>query len=426
MYIAFVVVAYWIVSIGAVYVNKGIMSDHMDHDMDDTNKNNVFLDAPIFLSWFQCVITVLICILAGEVGEWVRKSRSYHPVARVTGSLSPKISEVSAAIGTATANDKNHTELVSLIINPSKDMTDDNANDDDDDGGSAKGAGFARHEHHGSLWAQIPRMDFQECVSKKVLPLSLMFVGMIIFNNLCLKLVHVSYYTVARSLTIVLNVVLSKVILGIPTSSQTLMCLAVVVLGFLMGSKGEPSFSGMGAFIGFGSSCFVSLHAIYIKKMLPVLDDDHWKLTFYNNVNASVLFLPILLIFESGTIYAAATGQSLFSNSSFWMSMLMAGLLGFGTGILTVLQIKATSPLTHNMSGTAKAAVQGVVSFVLWKKKMTLLSILGIFTVLGGSLAYTFVKLGESGRQRRRFVTMASHNSGEDLIEMTSGSHLKG
>jgi hypothetical protein len=38
--------------------------------------------------------------------------------------------------------------------------------------------------------------------------------------------------------------------------------------------------------------------------------------------------------------------------------MIVAGFMGFAIGLVTVMQVKATSPLTHNISGTAKAAVQ--------------------------------------------------------------------
>lgn len=38
--------------------------------------------------------------------------------------------------------------------------------------------------------------------------------------------------------------------------------------------------------------------------------------------------------------------------------MTISGIMGYGIGLVTVLQVKATSPLTHNISGTAKAAVQ--------------------------------------------------------------------
>ena len=411
-HIASVIAAYWVVSISTVYINKRIVSD----DDDITKNESAFLDAPIFISWFQCVVTVGICALAGEIGEKIRTSHSYQPITTI-GSSGPKNNEGCATI----SNTATSIGIEAIGLTSSLSTKDDD--EEEDDGGTAKGGGSAKHEHQSSVLAQIPRAEFQDSVSKKVSPLSFVFVGMITFNNLCLKLVHVSYYSVARSLTILFNVVLSKAILGIPTSTKTLLCLAVVVLGFLVGSKGEKDFHWMGAFIGFGSSCFVSLHAIYIKKILPVLDDDHWKLTFYNNLNACILFLPIILVFESGTIYAAIGHQ--LSNSRFWVSMMVAGILGFGTGILTVLQIKATSPLSHNISGTAKAAVQSMMAFVIWKNKASFLSILGIFTVLGGSLAYAFVKLSENVRRKRRSLPIA-HSSREDLIEMTSGPQALG
>ena len=42
----------------------------------------------------------------------------------------------------------------------------------------------------------------------------------------------------------------------------------------------------------------------------------------------------------------------------FWAAMVCAGIMGFLIGLVTVMQVKATSPLTHNISGTAKASVQ--------------------------------------------------------------------
>ena len=76
--------------------------------------------------------------------------------------------------------------------------------------------------------------------------------------------------------------------------------------------------------------------------------------------------------------------------------MCVAGFFGFSIGIVTVLQIKATSPLSHNISGTAKAAVQSILAFYIWQNEWTIMGVLGIFTVLGGSLLYTLVKMNEN------------------------------
>jgi len=325
LYIASVVATYWFVSISMVYLNKVLMSNE-----------GISIPAPLFVTWFQCIVTALICWIAGEVGQKFKKT-DYQSVRKEEGG--------------------------EVEVKP-------------------------------SFWAQFPKAEYKVGTGSRVFPLSLIFVGMITFNNLCLKWVEVSFYNVARSLTIVFNVVFSSMILGSSSSSKTLMCLGVVVAGFFMGSQGEMNFSMKGTVAGVCSSLFVSLNSIYTKKILPVVENDHWRLTFYNNVNACLLFIPLIVIFEHQPIYAAFGKQ--FSSNLFWSAMMVAGFFGFSIGIVTVLQIKATSPLTHNISGTAKAAVQSMMAFYIWKNPATFMGVMGIFVVLGGSLAYTFVKMNEN------------------------------
>eukprot|EP00536_Pseudo-nitzschia_multiseries_P002191 jgi/Psemu1/183038/e_gw1.29.133.1 len=309
-YIARVVATYWFVSISMVYLNKVLMSSEA-----------VSIEAPLFITWFQCVVTALICWIAGRISQSLQKD-------------------------------------------------------------SSKG-----------FFAQFPKAEYNPTIGKEILPLSFIFVGMITFNNLCLKWVEVSFYNVARSLTIVFNVVLSQFILGSTTSFRTGICLAIVICGFFLGAKGEVNFTYIGTAFGICSSLFVSLNSILTKKVLPAVDNDHWRLTFYNNVNALVLFMPLIAYMETGVLYKALGNQMI--SPLFWAAMMVAGVFGFSIGIVTVMQIKATSPLSHNMSGTAKAAVQSMMAFYIWKNPATVMGVTGMFVVLGGSLLYTVVKMRE-------------------------------
>jgi GDP-fucose transporter C1 len=65
MYIASVVGTYWFVSIAMVYLNKILMSN-----------DGISIPAPLFVTWFQCVVTVLICWVAGLCGQCARRSSS--------------------------------------------------------------------------------------------------------------------------------------------------------------------------------------------------------------------------------------------------------------------------------------------------------------------------------------------------------------
>jgi GDP-fucose transporter C1 len=75
----------------------------------------------------------------------------------------------------------------------------------------------------------FPSVKFDLKVCREVLPLSIVFIGMITFNNLCLKHVGVAFYTVGRSLSTVFNVLLSYVILKQTTSFYAILCCGIIL-----------------------------------------------------------------------------------------------------------------------------------------------------------------------------------------------------
>jgi GDP-fucose transporter C1 len=109
-YVAGVVAAYWTVSITMVYLNKILLSN-----------TDASIPAPLFVTWYQCVLTCAICVILGNMGEKTRAAGQ------------------------------------SSILN------------------------------------DFPKIRFSPAVSISVLPLSLIFVGMITFNNVCLQYVEVSF-----------------------------------------------------------------------------------------------------------------------------------------------------------------------------------------------------------------------------------------
>lgn len=315
-YIMCVVALYWFVSISMVYMNKLLVSNP-----------DASIPAPMFVTWFQCVVTVAICKILGQLGEQARSKAA------------------------------------------------------------------------NSFFTQFPAVEYNPNIGRQVAPLSIIFVGMIAFNNLCLKYVEVSFYNVARSLSMVFNVMFTYLLLQKTTSLTTCATLLVIILGFLVGIDGEVHFHLFGTVCGVIASLFVSLNGIFTAKILPKVDGDKNRLLFYNNFNASMLFIPLILFFESSTIME---NSSLLFSLTFWVFMTVTGAMGFAIGLVTVMQIKATSPLTHNISGTAKAAAQSMLAFYIWQNPVTVKGLLGIALVLGGSGLYTWVKMTSNDGQAKK------------------------
>lgn len=157
----------------------------------------------------------------------------------------------------------------------------------------------------------------------------------------------------------------------------------------------EGTLSWTGTLFGVLASLCVSLNAIYTKKVLPAVDGSIWRLTFYNNANACVLFLPLLLAL--GELRALLAFPQL-GSAHFWAMMTLGGLFGFAIGYVTGLQIKFTSPLTHNVSGTAKACAQTVLAVLYYEEAKSFLWWTSNMMVLGGSSAYTWVR----GREMKK------------------------
>ncbi len=72
-----------------------------------------------------------------------------------------------------------------------------------------------------------------------------------------------------------------------------------------------------------------------------------------------------------------------------------AGVMGFAIAYVTGLQIKVTSALTHNVSGTAKAAFQTLLGVLWYHETKTGAWWLSNGVVLAGSTAYSQVRTWE-------------------------------
>jgi solute carrier family 35 (GDP-fucose transporter), member C1 len=161
----------------------------------------------------------------------------------------------------------------------------------------------------------------------------------------------------------------------------------------MLGSIGELHFSWLGLFFGVGSSFFVALYGIYVKKTLVLVDNDQWRLLHYNTTNAILIMIPVILL--SGEISEINAEINFLGEISFWTVMTLTGFTGFLINIAMFLQIKFTTPLTNTISGTAKACVQTLLAWLIWRNEITATNGFGIFLTLFGSGLYSYVRYKE-------------------------------
>ncbi|KAK3819018.1 MAG: triose-phosphate transporter family-domain-containing protein [Benniella sp.] len=246
-------------------------------------------------------------------------------------------------------------------------------------------------------FSMVPPFEFDLDVARKIAPLSVVYVLMLALNNLCLQLVEVTFYQVARSLSIFFNILFTWTMLRQRTSGSAMFACAVVVLGFFVGSYGETNFSWGGLLAGVGSSIFVALYGIYVKKTLSIVENNQWRLLHYNTTISIILLTPIVLF--SGEVSEIRQEVYFLSDMGFWLLMTITGVAGFLINTAMFLQIKYTTALTNTISGTAKSCVQTLLAMVFYQNPITAMNGFGIFLSLFGSGLYSWVRYVEMQRK---------------------------
>lgn len=371
--IFFVELAYWIISIGMVFVNEFILSTNLLTD-----------DLTVFITLFQILFSLGILVTLNFI------TKEY---------LTPKPITSSSTAGNY-GDYFQVADCTKLIDNGPLDHNQNLQESTDDLSLGATSSEQRLTDHSDSLMqlftVDIPyRINLETC--KLVFPLSILYIGMLLLNNFCLKNVGVAFYFVSRSLTTVFNVAFTYFLMDEPVSHGALLCCAFIVSGFILGIDQESvigSLSVIGVVFGVASSLFTSLFSIYTKKTLAKLERNIWVLILYDNINAIILCTPLLII--HGDV------QSLISEKvvspSFWFLLSISGVMSFFISIATNASIKYTSPLTHNISGTAKACFQTVIAVIYSHEHKSYLWWMSNVTILVASAAYSRIKQIEMER----------------------------
>eukprot|EP01068_Selenidium_serpulae_P009594 Selendium_serpulae@DN5270_c0_g1_i1.p1 len=216
--------------------------------------------------------------------------------------------------------------------------------------------GFACFMSIAYIGKKIPAVKFFPWVTcevrvlKAIWPMSLAFVGMITFANICLKHVQVSTYQTARALTLLFNLILSTTLLGTYISPLSWCACGIVIMGFVVGSLDPSTLSLGGVLAGATSSLFQAYYAVAIKKGLHHVNDDTNVLLFYTLLTSAVLCFPAFIL--AGELEVIATFSNGEFAANFW-SICTSGVLGICLTFATYFCIQKTSPLTYTVTGYA-------------------------------------------------------------------------
>lgn len=253
-----------------------------------------------------------------------------------------------------------------------------------------------------SLTAQYRLMDVR-LTPKRLVPLcfpALSFMGMIVFSNLCLKYAPVSTYQVARSTTIVFNLMLSSWLVAEPLTTSSVIACLITGCGFLIGTLDPSTLSWKSCMTGVLGSFFQALHSVSLKAVYKAENHVTQAQVLYGVAFISSVFcLPVLWI----------TGELRFvkllwpfggNDPSVLGYAMLSGLSGVFVTVSASLAVRLTSPVTYCITGYAKAAAQSFGGLFFLQERYSAASLTGITATLLGCSFYSWSKLTPNTRTK--------------------------
>lgn len=154
--------------------------------------------------------------------------------------------------------------------------------------------------------------------------------------------------------------------------------------------RGNVADTGVVALLyGLSASVALSLYSIGMRSIAVLFNNNDWVCMFYLNINVALLLVPLGYFVGEVPVVQASP---LLRQTGFWILLAFAGLSGILINVATMLQIRYTSALTHNVSGTFKATVQSSIGWWTGKKFPVLSTCFGTIIVILGCAAYALVR----------------------------------
>ncbi|KAG7088572.1 hypothetical protein E1B28_012551 [Marasmius oreades] len=246
---------------------------------------------------------------------------------------------------------------------------------------------------------QLPQLSLS--AARNLTPLIIVDTAGFVFNALCLRDVEAAFYQIARGMVLPLTILVVSCTSRQAPSLKVVGCATIVTLGFFIGTSfpaGLPAKSVMSPtalFYGFLSSMSIALHAVLVKSSLPYVNGNPTMLSFWSNLGSALLLGALSLLKGEVVEFMGMTTKVDWDWNTFLWGNIVTGVFGFLISIAGILSVKVTSPVTHMFSSAARSVLQVFLGVKLFGDVFTTQRAMSVFTILVGTLLYTYIKTQE-------------------------------
>ncbi|KPI85938.1 lipophosphoglycan biosynthetic protein (lpg2) [Leptomonas seymouri] len=227
-------------------------------------------------------------------------------------------------------------------------------------------------------------------VAQKWLPLTLMFVAMLLTSMLSLGTMSVAAQTVLKNLAVVLTAVGDKFLYNKPQNPAVYFAFALMILGSYLGAKGDQWVTPRGLFWTFLNIISTASYTLYMRAVLGAFGSTigRYGPVYFNNL-LSLPFFLVLGIYEVGPFMEAIGQASLTAKVVLMFSVLVSSMMTFG--VFWCMEL--TSPSTLSVVGSLNKIPMTFLGMLVFNQFPEPIGYLGILIAISAGCLYTYLNI---------------------------------
>jgi solute carrier family 35 protein E3 len=226
----------------------------------------------------------------------------------------------------------------------------------------------------------------------EVLPITLAFVGFVVFNNLSLQENSVGFYQLAKVLTTPVIAILQYIGFGIDMDYRLKLAMIPVIFGVILASVSDVQFNALGCFWAVAGILSTSYYQIFVKTKQKSLNANSFQVLQYQAPQAAIIVF-ILSPFLDGMVSGKNQLKDVDWSNGLMMTFFLSCCLAFCVNLSIFLVVGKTSPISYNVLGHMKLLVILTGSVIIFGEKISTKRFFGMLMAFGGIVYYTHVKI---------------------------------
>jgi len=225
---------------------------------------------------------------------------------------------------------------------------------------------------------------------RHVLPLSLSFVGFVVFNNLSLQYNSIGFYQLMKVLTTPVIVVIQLLLFGVALHNRLKVALIPICVGVAMATVSDVEVNMPGTIFAVAGIISTSMYQIWVKSKQQDLQLDSYQLLFLQAPTSALLVFILSFMFEPWF------GENSITSYDYTFEAMTAigasCLLAFLVNLSIFMVIGRTSPVAYNVLGHFKLCVILISGFLLFGEDTNAMKLAGTLLAFSGVVWYTHVQ----------------------------------